>query len=211
MLEVKRQLITFTEDSLTDWTDINAVALDEIYTQNTEYDALDRMTRDYNWHHTPLKVAVYEPSYNERGVLKSEDIIINAEKQITADGFKHNGGERTTPIKAISYDAKGQRTQIQYGNGTSTRYFYDLETFRLKQLRTTKTSPGESLPRPPSDLTDNNALQNLYYSYDPVGNITEIRDDAYEHVFFKNQEVKPRSRYTYDALYRLSLSSNYGK
>jgi RHS repeat-associated protein len=46
-------------------------------------------------------------------------------------------------------------------------------------------------------------LQNLYYTYDPVGNITCIEDDAYEPVFFRNQEVEPKSTYAYDALYRL--------
>ncbi len=201
--EVKRQLTVFTEDSITDWTDLGAVALDETYIQNTEYDALNRMTRHYNWHHSIENVAVYEPSYNQRGVLESEDLIINAEKQITADGFTPNGGSLTTPIQAIEYDAKGQRQFIEYGNGTVTRYDYDTETFRLKQLHTTKTNTGTPLSTPPSNLSNTNALQNLYYTYDPIGNITEIHDDAYEPVFFKNQQVKARSRYSYDALYRL--------
>ncbi|MEJ7711911.1 MAG: hypothetical protein WKF84_19085 [Pyrinomonadaceae bacterium] len=46
-------------------------------------------------------------------------------------------------------------------------------------------------------------MQQLHYTYDPVGNITEIYDEASEPVFFKNQQVEPRSRYAYDALYRL--------
>src|SRR4030095_8170894 len=43
----------------------------------------------------------------------------------------------------------------------------------------------------------------LNYTYDPSGNISEIYDEAYEPVFFQNQQVLPRSRYEYDALYRL--------
>jgi len=50
-------------------------------------------------------------------------------------------------------------------------------------------------------------LQNLDYTYDPVGNISEILDDAHEPVFFNNQRVEPRSRYSYDALYRLIETS----
>ena len=47
----------------------------------------------------------------------------------------------------------------------------------------------------------------MTYSYDPVGNISEIRDDAYETVFFDQQEVEPRSLYRYDSLYRLIRAS----
>ncbi len=54
-----------------------------------------------------------------------------------------------------------------------------------------------------SNLEDNRVVQQLHYTYDPSGNITEIYDEAYEPVFFDNQEVEPRSSYTYGALYRL--------
>jgi RHS repeat-associated protein len=133
--------------------------------------------------------AIYRPHYNRRGILASETLSVRE--------------ETTEAILNIEYDAKGQRTRIQYGNGTTTRYHYNPQTFRLVQLRTTQTSPGERLPVPPSNLSNWNVLQNLYYTYDPVGNITEIHDDAYEPVFFNNQMVEPRNRYTYDALYRL--------
>lgn len=189
LLEVKRQLISFSEDSKTDWTDIDAVSLNEIYTQVTEYDALNRMTRHENWHIAIREPAIYQPQYNQRGLLLSESLTVR--------------GEVTEAIININYDAKGQRQFIEYGNGTVTRYDYDTETFRLKQLHTTKTNTGTPLSTPPSGLSNNNALQNFYYTYDPVGNITEIHDDAYEPVFFKNQHVEPRSRYTYDSLYRL--------
>ena len=46
-------------------------------------------------------------------------------------------------------------------------------------------------------------LQNLHYTYDPAGNITHIRDDAQQTVFFRNRRVEPSTDYTYDALYRL--------
>jgi RHS repeat-associated protein len=91
---------------------------------------------------------------------------------------------------------------MQLGNNTLTRYHYDPATFRLVQMRTTRQTNGV-LPSAPSGLADTNVLQNLYYTYDAVGNITEIHDDAFEPVFFNNQEVAPRSRYEYDALYRL--------
>ena len=194
LLKVEQQLAVFSTDSLIHWPENPAQnTLEEIYTQNIEYDALNRMTRQENWHRTNREPAVYLPKYNQRGTLVSEKLIVQ--------------GVTTEAIKNIEQDAKGLRRLIEYGNGTSTRYIYDKESLRLIQLRTTKTSPSEKLPIPPSGLSDANTLQNLYYSYDPVGNITEIHDDAYEPVFFKNQQVEPRSRYQYDSLYRLIKAS----
>ena len=46
-------------------------------------------------------------------------------------------------------------------------------------------------------------MQNLHYTYDPAGNITHIRDDAQQTIFFSNQRVEPSAEYTYDAIYRL--------
>lgn len=187
LLEVKRQLTSFNQNAITDWS--TNIALDEIYTQKVKYDAVNRMTHQENWHIAGREPAIYQPKYNQRGLLLSESLTVR--------------GVATEAIVNIGYDAKGQRSFIQYGNGTITRYDYDKENFRLIQLRTTKNTPGELLPTIPSNLSEDNALQNLYYTYDPVGNITEIHDDAYEPVFFKNQLVQPRSKYSYDALYRL--------
>ena len=50
-------------------------------------------------------------------------------------------------------------------------------------------------------------IQNLAYTYDPVGNITTIRDNAQQTIFFRNQRVEPSNDYTYDALYRLTQAS----
>ena len=46
-------------------------------------------------------------------------------------------------------------------------------------------------------------MQNLHYTYDPAGNITHIRDDAQQTIYFRNKRVEPSNDYTYDALYRL--------
>src|SRR6185295_5116104 len=46
-------------------------------------------------------------------------------------------------------------------------------------------------------------LQNLHYTYDPAGNITHIRDDAQQTIYFRNKRVEPSNDYTYDAVYRL--------
>jgi hypothetical protein len=190
-LEVKRQLTADYQAHVLDWLSAPDL-MEENFTQVTQYDALGRMRRLENWHLEGRHPAVYLPHYNQRGLLLSETITVNGQVQ--------------EAIRNIRYDEKGQRILIRYGNNTVTRYHYDPLTFRLRQSRTTKNT-GAALPTAPTNLTDQNQLQNLYYSYDPSGNITEIQDDAYEPVFFNNQQVDARSRYNYDALYRLIEAS----
>ena len=95
------------------------------------------------------------------------------------------------------YDAKGQRQFARLGNGTLTRYFYDPQTFRLTDLVTT---PGAA-------AGVNEAFQNLNYTFDPTGNITQIRDDAQQTHFFNNAVVIPESKFEYEALYQLTKAS----
>ena len=197
LLEALKQIGAEFKAPVIDWqigSATNAVEA-ETFSQQTEYNALNRMTRHYNWHREDTAPALYEPLYNRRGLLNGEHLTIKGMKQHA--------------IVAISYDAKGQTERIRYGNNTVTRYNYHLKTFRLMQLRTTRRDPishadyEPPFPEHKSGLRDNNVLQQLYYTYDAVGNITEIYDDAYEPVFFNNQMVEPRSTYTYDALYQL--------
>jgi hypothetical protein len=77
----------------------------------------------------------------------------------------------------IDYDAKGQRTRIAYGNGALTEYTYDEETFRLIHLKTSREST---------------VFQDLFYTYDPAGNITHLRDDAQQTIIFNGQVVPPQ-------------------
>lgn len=141
------------------------------YTVETDYDALNRVI----WNKTP-DGTIQEPIYNEATLLDKLKV-------------HHNGGS-TEYVKNIEYNAKGQRTKIEYGNGVITTYSYDDETFRLTHLLTTRT-------------TDNRQLQNLSYTYDPVGNITRILDEAHSTIFNHNDVIKPESMYKYDPLYRL--------
>src|SRR5262245_58223530 len=58
-------------------------------------------------------------------------------------------------------------------------------------------------PQPPPAGWLGCQVQNLHYTYDPVGNITHLRDDAQQTIYFRNQRVEPSADYTYDAIYRL--------
>lgn len=122
--------------------------------------------------------SVITPSYNEAGLLNGESVT-HVDPAIT-----------TTYIKDIDYNEKGQRNNIIYGNDVITKFYYDKETFRLKRLE--------------SKRKNNDPLQDLHYTYDPVGNITHIEDKNIPVVFFNNQKIIGVSAYTYDALYRLT-------
>lgn len=120
--------------------------------------------------------SVLRPTYNEANFL--ERMEVNLRGSAVATVF----------VRDIDYDAKGQRELIEYGNGVITRYEYDPLTFRLTRLQT---------------LRGTEPLQDLSYTHDPVGNITDIRDEAQQTIYFNNQVVEPHADYTYDAIYRL--------
>nr|WP_320014948.1 SpvB/TcaC N-terminal domain-containing protein [uncultured Desulfobacter sp.] len=92
-------------------------------------------------------------------------------------------------VEAIRYDEKGRRLSIHYRSGIVSKYRYDPETSRPIHLETRKGN-GE-------------ILQDIYYTYDPMGNIIYQEDKSQPIVFFNNQKTESVSSYTYDALYQL--------
>ena len=146
---------------------------DADFTTRNTYDALNRIVSL-----TTPDASTARPQFNEANLLKS--IAVNI-----------RGASEPTPfVNYLNYNAKGQREIIDYGNGSYTHYSYDPLTFRLIHLLTRRKE-------------DQARLQDLHYAFDPVGNITSIRDDAQEDVFFRNQVVSARNEYVYDAIYRL--------
>jgi RHS repeat-associated protein len=189
------------------------------YVNGTAYDALNRLIQVIPAHEdrSGPQLNVLQPRYDRTGRFKSVDVWLGQ----TAEP----GGlldPATTPSSAvgvsrIDYDAKGQRTSIAYKNGATTRYAYDRQTFRLTDLYTRRgpsfTDDCED-PRsgtiaapatPPANLSC--GLQNLHYTYDPVGNITHIEDRAQQPIYFRNRHVEPSADYKYDAIYRLIEAS----
>lgn len=169
LLTGQRRFLSNYRDQV-DWLAGPALEEESFITQ-TSYDALNRpvaLTTPDN--------SVIRPTFNEANLLERVEANLRG-----AD-------EATTFVANIDYNAKGQREVIAYGNGVTTAYAYDEETFRLTRLHTKR---------------GDDALQDLYYAYDPVGNITSIRDEAQQTLYFNNQVVEPHAAYTYDAIYRL--------
>jgi RHS repeat-associated protein len=182
LLRTARNLAVNYKDTL-DWSAVVALEPD-IYTSSTDYDALNRPVTLQTPDNSMLQL-----SYNEGNLLD----------RITGN---IRGAAVVTPfVNGIDYNEKGQRERIQYGNGVTTTYGYERETFRLSSLFSTR---GAAFPNDGTDPTQPpSGVQNLTYTYDPIGNITNIRDDAQQTIYFRNRQVEPSSDYTYDAIYRL--------
>lgn len=89
----------------------------------------------------------------------------------------------------------------RYANGVQTTYEYDPETFRLVHLRTTRLAVETG--RSAKIFEHPTTLQDLRYTYDPIGNVARIHDAALKTVFHANREIEPACEYSYDPTYRL--------
>lgn len=206
LLESTRQLAREYRTAV-DWSvlgDLSGAALDaaaapklvarDRFIASTAYDALNRPVQIVAPHADTMRPSVLRPSYNEANLLEQIDVWVRR-----ADAPSDLLDRTTADIHAVTgvaYDARGQRTQVAYGNGTITEYAHDPATFRLERITTSRPAsfgPGERV------------VQDLAYTYDPAGNVTHIRDsaDTQNVVFFRNQRVEPSADYTYDAVYRL--------
>lgn len=180
------QILATVYNATVDWSAVAAeTTLNDI--DNTASASLESETFDtsitYDAMNRPVTITlpdatVIRPAYNEAGILDGVDARVRG--AVSWTGFVTN----------IDYNAKGQRDKIVYANGAQTRYTYDPDTFRLTRLLTTRNSGVD-------------ILQDLNYTFDPVGNITALRDDAQQTHYFQNAVVSPNGKYSYDALYRL--------
>jgi insecticidal toxin complex protein TccC len=94
----------------------------------------------------------------------------------------------TTLVSAIAYNTHGQTEREVAGNGVITALEYDAQDGRLTRLLAHRGSE---------------ALQDLRYTCDPVGNVLGIEDAAQPIRYFANQRIEPVNRYRYDSLSQL--------
>ena len=174
LTETSRRLVKEYKKQI-DWN--QPPADDETFTSTTQFDALNRPILVITPHNGDIIPSEIRPIYNEANLLNKVRV-------------KVRGAAEEAYVTNIDHNAKGQRELIQYGNGATTTYNFDPDTFRLSHLKTARQS-------------DNAQLQDLFYTYDPVGNITHIEDLAQQTIYFNNQVVLPTNDYTYDAIYRL--------
>ena len=182
LLTSSRQFLQNYQDE----TDLSQspVLEDGTFTNRTSYDALNRPTSV-----SAPDNSIHRPTFNEANLLERLDV-------------QFRGANNWTPLVTnIDYNAKGQRKLIEYGDGASTSYDYDPQTFRLTQLRTTRP---QGLNGVSSQLfQDPGVVQDLNYTYDPSGNVTRARDNSLPVLYYNNEQIAPTSDYSYDAIYRL--------
>ena len=89
-------------------------------------------------------------------------------------------------VTNILYDEYGQRTRIDYGNGTFTEYNYAPARRWLDTIKT-ENKWGQS-------------YQNISYSFDAVGNVLGYENDCLDSV---TGNYKTKQTYSYDNLYQL--------
>jgi RHS repeat-associated protein len=198
---------------LADWSN-TPIMEPEVYVSTTMFDALNRPIQLIAPHNEKnvmsIKTDVIQPRYNEANLLDAIDVWM---KTGTPSGLLTNNPSNNI-ITNIEYDSKGRRTLVYYGNRARTKYEYDPLTFRLARLFTTRAKDfiGDcNNPNPCNDSLNDCpkvqnfmcGVQNLFYTYDPAGNITNIRDNAQQTIYFNGVCVEPSASYEYDPIYRL--------
>lgn len=180
---------------------------DEKFISSSLYDALNRVTQFIPTHidQSTANLNVIQPVYNEASLLQQIHVWL---------GYSSEPNELLDPtisipssvgLNNIEYNARGQCLRVDYKNETITLYSYDPQTFRLVNLLTLRdavTFPDDCMHSPPNGWPGCQ-VQNLHYTYDPMGNITRIYDDSQQTIFFRNKRVEPSAEYIYDSLYRL--------
>jgi RHS repeat-associated protein len=167
------------------------------FTARTSFNAANQPTQIVTPHAAAGRPSVIQPQYNEASLPERLDVWIR-QASAPAKLLDPATADRHA-VTDVDYDAHGRRILVAQGNGSTTSYTYDEQTFRLVALTTV---------RPHAD-PQKRTLQELAYTYDPTGNITRLRDSADIHnvVYFTNQRVDPTGDYTYDAIYRLTFAT----
>lgn len=171
------------------WTNLASVSLEPTrFESEIAYDALGRVRRE----------ALPDGTVRHTEYLRGGGI--ERLRLSTTDGKLND----LVLLSASSFNARGQRTRAVLGNGVEIEHRYDPETFRTNRITALKsaTSPTGS-PR---------TLQDIEYTYDPVGNITRALDHAQQPAtgpapVVQGLKVSSHADFTYDAFYQLTQAT----
>ena len=111
----------------------------------------------------------------------------NLAGQVSRVQIKPSGGSWADIASSLLYAPQGLPTNLSFGNGASTTWTFNANAlYRLAQLQTF----GQG----------GTTIQNIFYTYDPAGNITQIANTA-------NTDAFAITNFSYDQLNRLTLAS----
>lgn len=190
--DFKNNVVTATSQLLNDYIDdvdwsANPALDSETFTTTKTYDALNRVKNN-----TAPDGSITTATYNPRGLLAAVSVNVNGEHTVT------------DVVTAVSYNAKAQRRDTAYGNGAICTYRYDPDTFRLINITTSRPSINDTVAT--QIFSAAGTVQDVCYTYDPVGNVVLAEDTALQTIFYNNQIAPPTGDYTYDPIYRLVLA-----
>jgi RHS repeat-associated protein len=107
-------------------------------------------------------------------------------------------GGRLVALDDVAYNARRQRTRAVLGNGVVVEHTYHPETFATSRITATRPATAGAPAR---------VLQDLRYTYDPVGNVTRQVDEAQQPPhptpLLTGLTVSSHADFTYDAAYQL--------
>ncbi len=169
----------------------------EIFTSLSTYDALNRPHELVAPHSAATAASRVRHVYSAANLLSRIEVNLH---DATAEGQPV-----WTPLLAsVEHDAKGQRLTVTRGNGATTAYSYDPDTFHLVGLRTTRgvAFPDDTADPPPAGWPGG-GLQDHRLTYDPTGNIVHVEDASQQRIFFANRRVDPTWTYAYDSAYQV--------
>ena len=143
------------------------------YATQCQYGALGQLVAQ-----TDAKGYRQVPRYGVDGLLASMAVTLSR-------------GVSRTVLQQRHYSASGNVEKEYAGNGMRSVLAYDGATDQL--LRCTTYRDGQlDLP-----------LQDLSYTYDPVGQVLSIRDTAQQTQWLDNTQIEASCTYAYDTLYQL--------
>jgi RHS repeat-associated protein len=167
------------------WTDIPSASFepDGVFTTETVYDALGRVTEQ-----RPPDGTTRTTEYLPGGGIASVRVT-------TADGVLSDAEF----LREAAYNARGQQTGAVLGNGVEISYGYDSLTFRMNRLTSVLPASAPGGPK---------TIQDIEYTFDPVGNIVHFVDHAQQPEpvhsdIMQGLHVSSHCEFTYDAFYQL--------
>ncbi len=147
------------------------------YTTVSRYDALGALLEQ-----TDAKGNRQHRKYGLHGRLKDLAITLK-------------GGSRKALLHQREYNANGQLTYERAGHLLIKTARFAPQSARLLQIKTYRQGEADT------------PLQDLRLSYDPVGNVLSLDDQAQPTQWRSNTRIEAVNRYEYDTLYQLTVAT----
>jgi RHS repeat-associated protein len=189
-LESMRRSLAREDRNEADWSALATIAEPE-QAARTAARFLERSFLEARHRHDALGRQIERTTPDRSRVITRFDIAGHVE---AIDLHQSGAPKPTSILRSAQHNARGQPLRIEFGNRVVTSYEYEPSTFRVSRIQSARAGMRET-------------LQDLRYTYDPVGNANEVEDAASSSEFFNGTVVAGGAQYAYDALYQIVQSS----